>query len=75
MRDQEEGGSSFYETFDRGFTLLLKVRIANSEGLIDDQNLRVDMSHDRKAEPRVHSRRVCVEGSVDEVADIGKLDD
>ena len=56
-------------------TLLLEDIIADTQDLIDDENVGINMSRDRKSEPRIHARGIAFDRSIDELLDPGKVDD
>ena len=52
-----------------------EVGVAGGEHLVEQQDVRVDRGRDGEAEPGAHPRRVGLERRVDEVAELGVLDD
>ena len=55
--------------------LLLELGVADGEHLVDEQDLRLEVRGDREREPHVHPARVALHGRVDELLDLGELDD
>ena len=55
--------------------LLLEPAIADGEDLVEEQDVRVDVRHHRKAEPGAHAGGVVAQLQVLEVAQLGELDD
>ena len=49
--------------------------VADGEYLVDEQDVRVDVDRDGEAEPHVHPGRVGLDRRVDEVLQLGELDD
>ena len=58
-----------------GQALLLKLRIADSQHFIDDQNFWIKMRSNREGETRLHAAGIALYGRVDESLDAGKIDD
>ena len=54
--------------------LLLKFHIADSQDLIHDKDLAVKVRGDREREFDIHSARISLDGSVDELTALGKID-
>ena len=55
--------------------LLLEGGVADGEHLVDEQDLGVHLDHHREGEAHEHARRVVLELQVDEVAQLGEVDD
>ena len=55
--------------------LLLKAHVANSENLVDDKHVRIDLGCHRKRQPDVHAGRILLNGSVDKFANFSEADD
>ena len=55
--------------------LLLERRVADREHLVDQQDVGVDLDHHREREPDQHPDRVVLELEVDELAELGEVDD
>ena len=49
--------------------------VADGEHFVDEQHVRVDVDRDREAEPHVHPGRVGLDRRVDELLQLGELDD
>ena len=75
MTDEEHGPAAAGDLLDAGVALRLEGRVADSEHLVEQQDLRIEVRRDREREPDLHSRRVALDRDVDEVADPGELDD
>ena len=52
--------------------LLLEGGIAHREHLVDQQHVRVDVGHDREAQPDEHARRVVLDLQVLELLEAGE---
>ena len=59
----------------RAFDFARNVGVAGREDLVEQQDVRVDRGRDGEAEPRAHARRIGLERRVDELAELGVLDD
>ena len=55
--------------------LLLELRVADGEHLVDEQDLGLEVRRDGEREPHVHAARVALDGSVEELLDLGERDD
>ena len=49
--------------------------VADGEHLVDEQHVGIDVNRHREAEPHVHAGRVGLHRRVDEVLQLGELDD
>ena len=49
--------------------------VADGEHFVDEQHVGIDVDRDRETQPHVHARRVGLHRRVDEVAQLGELDD
>ena len=66
---------SLHEPLHRLDAPLLEVGVADGEDLVEQQDVRIEVRRDRKAQPHVHARRVVLDRHVDEVLEPGVLDD
>src|ERR1700730_2296646 len=55
--------------------LLLKLGIADSQYLVDYQNLRLKVSRDCECQPNIHSRGIMLYRRIEEFFELGKGDD
>ena len=55
--------------------LLLECIVANGQHLVDDQDLRLEVSGDGEGQPHVHPRGVALDRRVEELLDLGEGDD
>ena len=49
--------------------------VAHREHLVDEQDVGVDLDHHREGQAHVHARGVVLELEVDELLELGELDD
>ena len=49
--------------------------VAHGQDLVDEEHVGVDVDRDREAQAHVHPRRVRLDGGVDELAQLGEIDD
>src|SRR5271170_745705 len=54
---------------------ILEDHVANAQHFVHDQDVRINVRGNRKAQPRVHARRVSLYRSIDEIREARKLDD
>ncbi len=55
--------------------LLLELRVADGEHLVDEQDLGLEVGGDGEREPHVHAARVALDRGVEEPLDAGEVDD
>ena len=55
--------------------LLLELRVAHRQHLVDDQDLGLEVRGHRERQPHVHAARVVLHRRVDELLDLGERDD
>ena len=53
----------------------LKIMVADSQDLIDDKNLRLEMRGNREREPHIHPAAIIFDRRIEEFLDFGKSDD
>jgi hypothetical protein len=75
VRDEENGLARFPEVFDALVALQLKTLVPDRERFVDEKDLRLDVGGDGEREPRRHAARIRADGRVDELLDLGPLDD
>src|SRR2546423_1060158 len=75
MRDDDDRLATRTKVFELLAAFSLKVRISNGEDLVDQEDVWLDVDGNRESEPDVHSRRVILDGRVDEVLQPGEVDD
>src|SRR5208337_3925436 len=56
-------------------TLALKLRIANGQDFVDDQDLGLKMCRDREGQSHIHTATVALNGRIQELLNAGELDD
>ena len=75
MGDEQDRPALPLELGDLVQALARERLVADREHLVDEQDVRVDVHGDREAEPDVHARRVVLDRVVDELLELGELDD
>ena len=55
--------------------LVREALVADGEHLVDEQHVGIDVDRDGEPEPHVHAGRVRLHRRVDEVLELGELDD
>ena len=75
VRDQQDGLAAPLELAELVEALVREPFVADGEHFVDEQHLRVDVNRHREAQPHVHARRVGLHRRVDELAQLGKVDD
>ena len=68
--DEQDGGPRVPELVHPLQGLLLEGRVAGREGLVYDQDVRLDVDRDGEAQSGLHAARVGPDGVVDKVPDI-----
>jgi hypothetical protein len=56
MRDENHGHALLMELHDSFLAFVLERYVAHGEHLIEQQNVRIKMSGNRKPQPHVHAR-------------------
>src|ERR1044072_631229 len=69
MTDKQDRAAVFSNLTHPLETLLLKLRVADGQHLVDDQNLSLHVRGDAEREAHVHSGRVTLYGCVNELLD------
>ncbi len=72
VADEQDGLADGAEAVETIKTLFLERHVTDGKDLVDDENVRVDFG--RQGKPHIHSGRLFLYGGVDEVADIGEID-
>ena len=67
--------AAFVELDDPLLALRAEHGVAGGEDLVDEEDVGIDRGRDREAEPGPHPGRVRLDRCVDELADVGELDD
>ena len=55
--------------------LVREALVADGQHLVDEQHVGIDVDRDREAEPHVHAGRIGLHRRVDELAQLGEVDD
>src|SRR5437016_6906526 len=56
-------------------TLSEKIGVSNTQGFVDEENVRMNGGRNRKGQPHVHSIRIGFHWLMDEILQFGELDD
>ena len=75
VADVEEGAAAVADLLHLLQALLLERLVPHREHLVGEEDVGVDVDGDREAEPGVHARGVVADRGVEELADVGELDD
>ena len=75
MRDEQDRLAAAAELGELVEALVREALVADREHLVDQQHVRDRRDRDGEAEPHVHARRVRLDRRVDEVLQLGELDD
>ena len=73
MGNHQNGGAVLPDLFHTPVALGLKKDVAYRQRLVDDQNLRLHINRKRKSQPHKHTAGIRLNGLIDEISDIGKL--
>ena len=55
---------------DLAHAALPEIYVADGQGLVHQQNFGIHMDRHRECEPHDHAARICLDGTIDEVADL-----
>ena len=72
---EEDGAALARDLAHLADALALEARVPDGQHLVDEEDLRLQVSRDGEREPHGHSRRVPLHGRVEESRDLGKRDD
>ena len=75
VRDQHERSPCALEVADGVQALALEALVADGEGLVDEDDLGIEVDRHREAEPHVHAGGVGPDRHVDEALELGEGDD
>src|SRR5205807_4014849 len=76
MANEHDGAALFrHHVVHFTETFFLKLGVADSEHFVDQKNFRIEMGRDSKREPDIHTARIALDRSVEELLDLGKSDD
>ena len=73
MGDKEHGLPLLLELIELVVALRLKEDVSHGEGLIHDQNLRLDVDRHGEGEPHEHTRGIRLDRLIDIFPDVGKI--
>ena len=75
VRAEEDGRAAVVDLADPVDALLLEIAVTDRQRLVHHQHIGVDVGGHRKGQPHGHPGRVALDGVVDEVAELGEVDD
>ena len=75
VRDEQDRLAAAPELGELVEALVGEAFVADGQHLVDEQHVGIDVNRDREAEPHVHAGRVGLDRRVDEVLQLGELDD
>src|SRR5258708_39720940 len=75
MGDQHDGGAAVAQRLQASIALLPEEHVAHGQGLVDQENIRLDAGCDREGEADEHSARIEFDRLVDELPDVGESGD
>ena len=75
MGDEHDRASLGLELLDPAQALRLEQLVADGEHLVDEQHVGVEVDGDGEPEAHVHARRVVLDRLVDELGELGEVDD
>jgi hypothetical protein len=75
VADEQDGAAPFAQLPEAPEAALLEEHVADRQGLVHDVHVRVEVREEREGEPHEHSRRVLADRLVDELADLGEVED
>ena len=73
--DEEDGLAAASELGELVEALVREALVADGEHFVDQQQVGIDVNGDGKPQPHVHAGRVGLDRRVDEVLELGELDD
>lgn len=72
MGNEQYGGVLFPQFFELSDAPVCKYRITNRKGLIDDENVRIDVYGGRKGQSHIHTARILLDRPIDEISNFRK---
>ena len=75
VADEDDGATLLRDVAHLAEALLLELRVADGEHLVDEQDLRLEVRGDGEREPHLHAARVALHRRVEEALDARELDD
>ena len=75
VADEEDGAPRTRDLLHLPEALALEGDVADREHLVDEQDLRVEVRRDGEGQAHVHAARVALDRRVEELVDLGELDD
>ena len=75
VADEEDGAAVAADLVHLAQAFLLESRISDREHLVDDKDFGLEVGSDGESQPHVHAARVALDGRVEELLDLGEVDD
>ena len=75
MRHQQDRLAAPPELRELVEALVGEAFVADRQHLVDQQHIRIDVDRDREAKPHVHAGRIRLDRRVDELRELGEVDD
>ncbi len=75
VADDDHGGAALAQLVEVLEALALEGLVADGDHLVDQQHFGVDVDRHGKTEAHVHAGAVHPHGGIDELADLGEIDD
>ena len=75
MRHEQDRLAAALELRELVEALVREALVADGEHFVDEQHVGIDVNRDRETEPHVHAGRVGLDRRVDEILELGELDD
>ena len=75
MRDEQDRLAAAAELRELVEALVREALVADREHFVDQQHVGIDVDRDGEAQPHVHAGRVGLDRRVDELAQLGEVDD
>ena len=72
VADEQQGRAVVEHALDARVAGELKARVADGQGLVEDEDLRLDRRRHGEGEAHVHAARIDLHRLIDELADAGK---
>ena len=75
VRDEQHRGAAAHELHHAALALFLELRVAHGEDLVHNQDLRLHHGGDGERQPRQHAGGIVADRDVDEVPQLGEVQD
>ncbi len=75
MRHEQDGGAACTDLFDARKAFHLEADVTHRQCFVDDQHIRFGVDGHRERQAHVHAAGIGLDRPVEEIADIGEVDD